>query len=76
MSHNIIHLGNDYEGYFQKSVPFAPNSSSTIEVKIIDDKLAEGVEIFFGELAVSGPTQNFSVMIKIEILDDEGLHFL
>lgn len=69
-------LGSDYEGCFQKSVRLSPNSSSTIEVKILNDKLAEGIEIFFGELAVSGPTQNFSVMIEIEILDDEGLCFL
>ena len=70
-------LGKDYEGFFQKLVEFGPNDSSIIiDLKIIDDNLAEGVETFLGELVVNGPTQNFSVTMKIEILDDEGLSFV
>ena len=69
----MCYIGDDYEGVFQKSVKFVDgNDPTTIEIIIIDDDLAEGVETFYGELVVHSPTQNFSVIINIEILDDEG----
>ena len=64
-------VGKDYEKltrHYLQIVDF-----TTIAVVIIDDNLAEGVETFHGELSVRRPTQNFSVLITIEILDDEGL---
>lgn len=67
-------VGKDYEKltrHYLQIVDF-----TTIAIVIIDDNLAEGVETFHGELSVRGPTQNFSVLITIEILDDEGLLFL
>ncbi len=45
---------------------------TTVAITIIDDDLAEGVETFYGQLNVRSSTQNFSVRITIEILDDEG----
>ena len=70
----MLYIGDDYEGVFQKSVKFDDglNDSTTFEIIILDDDLAEGVETFYGELEVHSPTQNFSIMINIEILDDEG----
>ena len=44
----------------------------TVAIVIIDDDLAEGVETFYGQLNVKSSTQNFSVQITIEILDDDG----
>lgn len=45
---------------------------TTVAIVIIDDDLAEGVETFYGQLNIRSSTQNFSVLITIEILDDEG----
>lgn len=68
----LLFQGVDYEGVLQKAVQFEEGrDSATVDIMIIDDSLAEGVETFSGKLVVSGPTQNFSTMIMIEILDDE-----
>ena len=62
----------DYEGVFQKSVQFEEGQHSMIvDISIINDNLAEGVETFSGKLVVTDPNQNFSTAIKIEIIDDE-----
>ena len=45
--------------------------STTIDITILDDDLAEGVETFMGELVVSGPV-NLITTIIVEILDNEG----
>ena len=62
----------DYEGVFQESVQFEEGQHSMIvDISIINDNLAEGVETFSGKLEVTGPNQNFSTAIKIEIIDDQ-----
>ena len=48
-----------------------PGSISII-VNIVNDDLVEGLEIFYGKLVVSSPTLNYTEVITIEILDDEG----
>lgn len=53
---------------------FEGNDSSTIEITIIDDGLAEGREVFVGLLEVYSPFRNYSVKIDIEIIDNEGSH--
>ena len=63
-------VGKDYEKltrHYLQIVDF-----TTIAIVIIDDDLAEGVETFYGQLNIRSSTQNFSVLITIEILDDEG----
>ena len=52
------------------------SNSAIVEIVIFDDDLAEGVETFSGELVVTGPTQNFSTEIIIEIIDDERMLIL
>ena len=69
----LFHEGLDYQGFFKKPVYFGGNDSTIIEVPIIDDELAEGRESFYGELTVSGPTQNFTATVNISVLDDEGI---
>ena len=65
--------GVDYVGVFQLGVKFIGNSiTTTLEISIIDDDLAEGVETFIGKLVVSSPSGNFSTEITIEIIDNEG----
>lgn len=43
-----------------------------MSIPIIDDDLAEGVELFGGMLQVLSPQSNASSIITIEIIDDEG----
>ena len=51
---------------------FGGNDSTIIEVPINEDELAEGEELFYGELTVNGPTETFTATIYISILDNEG----
>lgn len=66
----MITVGIDYKRVLKKTLQVV--DFTTVVIAIIDDELAEGVETFFGELVVTSSTQNFSVLITIEILDDEG----
>ena len=67
----VMFVDKDYRGVAENSLQIV--DFTTISIPIVDDDLAEGVETFFGELVVRSSTQNFSVIIAIEILDDEGL---
>ena len=60
----------DYERLIKPSLQIV--DFTTVAIVIIDDDLAEGVETFYGQLNIRSSTQNFSVLITIEILDDEG----
>ena len=65
-----LYAGKDYDKLVKTSLQIV--DFTTIAINIIDDDLAEGVETFYGQLNVRSSTQNFSVRITIEILDDEG----
>ena len=65
-----LHAGKDYDKLVKTSLQIV--DFTTVAITIIDDDLAEGVETFYGQLYVRSSTQNFSVRITIEILDDEG----
>ena len=70
-----IILGVDYEGFHQieRGVHFYEgNVSTTIEIAILNDDLAEGVEMFIGEIVAMYPSDNFTANITVEIVDDEG----
>ena len=57
----------------QKPIHFSGGNNVSLTITIIYDDLAEGLEVFYGELVVSGPTHNFQDMITINILDNEGI---
>ena len=63
-------VDEDYERLIKPSLQIV--DFTTVAIVIIDDDLAEGVETFYGQLNIRSSTQNFSVLITIEILDDEG----
>ena len=65
-----LYADKDYDKLVKTSLQIV--DFTTIAINIIDDDLAEGVETFYGLLNVRSSTQNFSVRITIEILDDEG----
>ena len=63
--------GEDYAQISQQ-ISIAGNQTTVISIQIIDDDLAEGVELFGGMLQVLSPESNASSTITIEIIDDEG----
>ena len=62
------------EDYIQVSerILIAGNQTTDINILIINDDLAEGVESIGGMLQVLSPQSNASSTITIEIIDDEG----
>ena len=56
----------------RKLLHFEGNDCIRIVVTILDDDLAEGLEVFAGLLEVNSPFQNYSDKIMIEIIDNEG----
>ena len=51
------------------------NDTTVISVPVINDDVAEGLELFGGRLEIISPTNNSTAsIISIEIIDDEGLY--
>ena len=67
--------GKDYE-QISTQLSLAGNlSTAVINIPIINDDLAEGLEIIGGMLQVVSPPSSLSSVsiIRIEIIDDEGI---
>lgn len=65
--------GEDYT-QISEQILIAGNQTAVINIPIINDNLAEGVEVIGGILQVLSPQSNISSTITIEIIDDEGTY--
>jgi hypothetical protein len=58
-----------------KVISITGNDTTVISIPIINDDLAEGLEIFGGRLEIiTPPNSSTASNISIEIIDDEGLY--
>lgn len=71
----VLNLGKDYE-QISKLLSISGNDTSTIiSIPVLNDDLAEGLEIIGGKLEIISPPNNSTPsFISIEIIDNEGLN--